>query len=379
MPHLRLLMYFAPKGSPATKEGEEQQEDFSFTVSYLINSCGLSLETAKYVSKRVQFETPEGPNSVLSLLRDNGFTDTHISKVVKKLPRVLLSDAKRTLLPKLEFFCSVGLSKADLGSMFVENPILLHCSLKDKLIPRYNFVKSVLVLDEKVVTVLKRSTWICSKDLEKNVIPNISLLRGLGMSQPFISALMTSNAHVLCRSAEKFSERVEKVVEMGFSPSTTKFVWAIVAFNFRESTFKHKMEVYRRWGWSDDEIWSAFRKRPICMCLSEEKIMSGMDFFVNKMGRHYSDIVKYPHLLFYSMEKRIIPRCLVFKILLLKGLITKDFSLSTVVKSTEKYFYDRFVIRYQKDVPQLLSIYQGKIGFQELGFLLEDVSGMKPF
>jgi mTERF domain-containing protein len=44
----------------------EQQKEHSFTVSYLINSCGLSPKSALLASKRVHFENPEGPDSVLN-------------------------------------------------------------------------------------------------------------------------------------------------------------------------------------------------------------------------------------------------------------------------------------------------------------------------
>ena len=50
----------------------------SFTVSYLMNSCGLSPETALSASRKVQFETPERADSVLALLRNYGCTNTHL-------------------------------------------------------------------------------------------------------------------------------------------------------------------------------------------------------------------------------------------------------------------------------------------------------------
>jgi hypothetical protein len=54
----------------------------NFTVSYLVKSCGLSLKRATLVSLKIHFKTPEGPNLVVNLLKNHGFTNPQISKLV---------------------------------------------------------------------------------------------------------------------------------------------------------------------------------------------------------------------------------------------------------------------------------------------------------
>jgi mTERF domain-containing protein len=97
------------------------------------------------------------------------------------------------------------------------------------------------------------------------------------------------------------------------------------------------------------------------MMLSEKKIMKGLDFFVNKMGWPSKEIVHCPVILFLSLEKRIIPRCKVIQVLWSKGLIKKDISLNTVLLPVEKRFLERFVTKFEEEVPQLLSVYEGKV------------------
>jgi mTERF domain-containing protein len=64
-----------------------------------------------------------------------------------------------------------------------------------------------------------------------------------------------------------------------------------------------------RWGWSEDDVLSAFRKFPQCMIMSEKKIMQVMDCLVNKMGWPSGMVAKNPVVMGFSLEKRIIPRC----------------------------------------------------------------------
>lgn len=105
--------------------------------------------------------------------------------------------------------------------------------------------------------------------------------------------------------------------------------------------------------------------------------MNGMDFLVNKMDWVSVAIARNPMVLSLSLEKRIIPRFSVIQVLLSKGLIRKDFHIGTVWLRSEKHFLISFVTKYQEDVPQLLSIYQGKMSLSELGFGFEHGGGMK--
>uniref|UniRef100_A0A5B7APZ1 Transcription regulator mTERF family n=1 Tax=Davidia involucrata TaxID=16924 RepID=A0A5B7APZ1_DAVIN len=148
---------------------------------------------------------------------------------------------------------------------------------------------------------------------------------------------------------------------MGFDPSKNSFVNAMLVLTGNsKSTWERKLEVYRKWGWSDDEILLAFKKNPKCMATSEKKINQVMDFLINKMGWNASDVAGCPMALFSSLENWTIPRCLVIQLLLSKGLIKKDISLSSVIALVERQFLNKFVTKYQIRFPALLNLYQGE-------------------
>ncbi|XP_031248053.1 transcription termination factor MTERF6, chloroplastic/mitochondrial-like [Pistacia vera] len=357
------------KGSLETKQSEQKE---SLTVSYLTNSCGLSLKSAVSASKFIQLKNTERADSVLRFLSDHGFTKTQISKVVRGFPLVISIDPAKTLSPKIEFFRSIGLSRNELADVIARSPKLLSSSLKNHLIPNYNFLKNVVIHDEKIVKVLKRMLWLFSLDLRgKNFGPNIALLKDIGVPQSRISFLVTHIPGAACSKHSKFCKVVNKVKEMGFNPTQTVFVMAVGAINqLKESVWESKLEVYRRWGWSEDEILAAFRRHPHCMQLSEKKITRAMDLLVNKMGWLSRDISKMPIILNYSLEKRIAPRCLVIQVLLSKGLIKENICPSTYLCLVQSKFIKRYVIKFQ-EVPELLDVYQGEID------LLDAASGFQ--
>ncbi|XP_057964783.1 transcription termination factor MTERF8, chloroplastic-like [Malania oleifera] len=374
------LSFFRFKSSLISRRSvPEDAQHPSFTVSYLIDSCGLSPATALSVSKNLSFQNPDRPNSVLTFFRNHGFTQTHISMVVRRRPTVLLSNPEKTLLPKLEFFLSVGASGADLAQIFSKNPVLFLCSVENKLIPYYNFLKNVVLLsDEEILRAVKRSQRLFRTNLLKEIGPNISVLREFGIPQSFVSALVSCAPNMLLFSPDKFHIMLKEVINLGFSAKKSNFINAMnYFFTMSKSTRERKLEVYRRWGWSEDEIQSVFRRYPLCMITSEKKIESVMDFLVNKMGWQSSAVARCPVVLSYSLENRIVPRCLVITILQLKGFIKKDLSLATFTVLSDKKFLAEFVRKYQNNVPELLNVYHGKIGLPRLGFGAGDICQLR--
>lgn len=115
------------------------------------------------------------------------------------------------------------------------------------------------------------------------------------------------------------------------------------------------------------------------MTASKTKLVSVFNFLVNKMGWQPSAIAHVPSAFTYSLERRIIPRCSVIRVLLSKGLINEEnkICLSSLVINSNKHFLDTFVTKYQDHVPQLLNIFHGKMTIGELGLEFEPQSVMK--
>ncbi|KAK9912738.1 hypothetical protein M0R45_036584 [Rubus argutus] len=338
--------------------------DQNFTVDYLINSCGLSPEGAISASKWFRLQSSEKADSALALFRNHGFSETQISKVVRSLPRVLTANFGKTLLPKLEFFSSIGVSRENLARIVACNPTLLAQSL-EKFISTHGFLRSMLS-EESVIAVLKNGSRIFLVNHSTNVVPNITLLRELGMPESIISLSLVHFTRLLILKPERFARLVGEVKEMGVNMKTSTCLWAMWILCCRNTLNRSRKIYMSRWGWSEDDALCAFRKFPQCMLVSEKKIMQTMDFLVNEMGWPSQMMAKYAKVFSYTLEKRLIPRCSVCKVLLSKGLINQDFSLNYVLKFSEKQFLERFVTKFVDQVPQLLSVYQGNVDIQDV-------------
>ncbi|XP_047312768.1 uncharacterized protein LOC124916076 [Impatiens glandulifera] len=298
----------------------------SLTVSYLISSCGLSPEAALCASKTIQIKSTEQPDSVITLLKSHGFSDTHISKLTKTCPRLLLSNPSNTISPKLEFFTSLGIPTDVLAKSLSSTPLLFLTSLENRIRPAYNFLKDILLLDdEKVKRVFATTPWMFREDPVKCMAPKIAILREKGVPLSKLSYLFTYHScrrSSLLQSHSQFEKAVKKVVELGVNPSKFVFVTALHAVSgLSDSTWNDKIKAFKKYGWSEDNIRLAFTRQPQIISMSEQKISSMMDFFVSGLGMKPGAIAKTPWILIYSLENRIIPRCSIISLLKSKGLL----------------------------------------------------------
>nr|CAD1834999.1 unnamed protein product [Ananas comosus var. bracteatus] len=95
-----------------------------------MDSCGLSPESAISAFQKLRFKSTENPNAVLRLLRDYGFSATHISKLISRFPAVLSSDPHSTLRPKFDALRGFGFSGESLARVVTAQPMLLKRSLE---------------------------------------------------------------------------------------------------------------------------------------------------------------------------------------------------------------------------------------------------------
>ncbi|RZC76228.1 hypothetical protein C5167_000539 [Papaver somniferum] len=93
---------------------------------------------------------------------------------------------------------------------------------------------------------------------------------------------------------------------------------------------------------------------------SEKKIMAVMSFLVNEMGYDSSSAAECPLVIDCSLKWRIIPRCSVIKILVSKGLIKELIPLRALSTMVDEAFLEKFVFKYEQQVPGLMKIFKGQ-------------------
>ncbi|KAF8119020.1 hypothetical protein N665_0001s0076 [Sinapis alba] len=371
----------------------------NFTVSYLVESLGFTTKLAESILKKVTSAEAKcnNPDSVLSLLRSHGFTDSQLSTIIRTYPRLLSLDAESSLAPKLQFLTSRGASTSELTEILSKVPKILGIK-KDKALSRYyDFVRGIIVAD-KSSEFETLSHSLPEGSAQGNKLRNVLVLRDMGVPQRLLLPLLISNHHACC-GKEKFEETLKKVVEMGFEPTTFRFVEALrMLYQLSDKTIQEKLSFYQKLGFSVGDVWEMFKKNPSFLPLSEKNILNSVEaylglgftrdefamlvkchpqcfnysaelvkkkteFLVKTMNWPVKAVVSNPTVLGYNLEKRTIPRCNVIKALMSKGLLGSELpSLGSVLVCTDHAFLKRYVRKHDDDkmlVAKLMTIFTG--------------------
>ncbi|KAL9462117.1 hypothetical protein AB3S75_000170 [Citrus x aurantiifolia] len=71
---------------------------------------------------------------------------------------------------------------------------------------------------------------------------------------------------------------------MGFSTNSRMFVYGLVVLScLNEETFGRKLELFRSYGFSKEEVLQMFRKAPLILKASEERLQLGLEFFLKEI------------------------------------------------------------------------------------------------
>ncbi|CAH8352773.1 unnamed protein product [Eruca vesicaria subsp. sativa] len=239
----------------------------NFTVSYLVNSLGFTTKLAESISKKVIFDENTNPDSVLTLFKSYGFTESQISNIITDHPNLLLQDAESSLAPKLKFLHSMkGASTSEFTEIVTTVPKLLSKKGDKTLSVYYDFIRDV-IQDDKC----NHSSLLPQGNLE-NKIRNVTALRELGVPRKLLFHLLVSSYQPVC-GRERFQESVKKVVEKGFDPRTSKFVQALhVVYQLSDKTVEEKIDVYKSLGFNEEDVWDMFKKWPNSLKFSGKKV-----------------------------------------------------------------------------------------------------------
>ena len=340
-------------------------EKQSLTVSYLMNSCGLSLEKATSASKVVNIKYTDKPDLLLNLLNTYGFTKADIASLISKHPPLILAHPEKTIRPKIDYFASLGLRGPDLPRIICSNKFILLSSLKKQIIPTINFLRGIIHTNENLIYALKQSSLVIRCNIKKVLVPNISTLRAHGVPEKHVAGLLMMQPKSLLLRIDLFKEVVCAIKEMGFDPKRRSFILGVRSMSLiSKVNWEKKKEVLRSFGWSENDFLTAFRVQPMLMICSEKKIRNVLDFLTTKGGLMSLDVARCPNLFLISIEKRMIPRCAVLQVLMSKGLVSKDIDLVWQLNNRKEDFEKKFLTPFMEEVPAVIEAYQGKIGFQ---------------
>ncbi|CAN6172904.1 unnamed protein product [Urochloa humidicola] len=343
---------------------------------YLVASCGLTPAQARTAAQKAFNETSRenkkafkeisncrlnsasNPDAVLALLSGVGLSGADIAAVVVADPLLLRASPKNIGPRLLALRDRLGLSAPQITRfLLIGSSSVRNCDV----VPRVEFFISFFGSFEQLLVVMKKNKRILTYDLERVTKPNIALLRLCGASVRQIARL---NARVLGCNPERLKELVLRAEELGVPRSSRMFYQVVLAvLQLTKENLAAKLEFLKgTLGCHEGEVATAVSKLPNILGRSDDCLHRKIQFLIKEVGLEPQYIVQRPALFTYSLEKRLVPRHCVMKVLLAKGLLDSNRSFYSLVQCGDEIFKLRYINNHKDSVPGLADAYATACG-----------------
>ena len=136
-------------------------------------------------------------------------------------------------------------------------------------------------------------------------------------------------------------------------------------------TIRRRMALYQSFGLSQCQVARAFMTHPQILGLSDGNIQRKLLFFQDELKIALPQLIAVPRIMTFSMEKNILPKCAVLSLLMREGKIQRGINPLGRLGLSAKNFSESYVKKYEKDVPDVVRAYEGKLKFE--GFMDLDI------
>ncbi|KAK8921865.1 hypothetical protein KSP39_PZI020303 [Platanthera zijinensis] len=342
-----------------TSKADDPSPKTPFIVKYLIDSLGLSSPEADKCSKSLaHIKSPSNPDSVLEFFRKNGFTDADIKRILHSNSRVLCAKVDSTLKPKFEVMRDLGFSDTQITKLITANPFALNYLSYCNVRPRIEFFNTFLDSKDDIVIAISKDICLLASSLEKTIKPNIAFLRECQFSNERIGSLLINERRVIGRTLDSLKSIVKRVHELGMQRGSGMFYHAFCCFcKISANTVDAKIKLLSSLGFSKSELFSAILKQPLLLGLSAKNLCETVDFLVKEVGCELSYVSRHPSIIGLSLTKRLIPRHYVMQLILEKGLLKKKINIHQFASISERKFLEKFIFSFQQRMPELPDVY----------------------
>ncbi|KAI3460019.1 hypothetical protein Pfo_016682 [Paulownia fortunei] len=334
----------------------------ALTVSeFLLHKHEFSPEAASLVTG---LKNPQKSDSILSFLKESGFSNTQLEKIVKSRRQLLSASLDNTIKPKIKIFQDLDFSASEIAEIISKEPTILFCSASNRVIPSLSVLKGLLGSNEKVAKVLRKSGWFLIRDLDKTMVPNVEFLKSCGIPLEHILILLYTCPRCLLHKPEMMRNCVGKVDKLGADRSSKMFIHAVrVVSSMTNENWELKLQAFRDSGFSESDIVTMLRNAPQVFAGSAEKMRRIRELLLATGKYNMSCIVNFPRSLMSSIRNRYMPRLRVLGILEEKNLLKNWPSLATVSVIPDEKFHKKFVAPHFNEVGQVYitkSVVSGK-------------------
>jgi len=290
--------------------------------------------------------------------------------LLRNAPVVLVANPDKIIRPKLRFFDSLGV-----GATVLAQSNVLTSSLDKFLVPCFEFLRGIVGTDANLRTAFSRKPCSLRGLVQKKLRPAVENLRRHGLSDEAISKLVVLNMGVLGMAPNRIAAIFEDLEALGLPITDPCSVGCFAQMSgLKRETIRRRVALYQSFGLSQCQVARAFMAQPRILGLSDGNIQRKLHFFRDELKIALPQVIAMPKILTFSV-KNILPKCAVLSLLMREGKIQRGINplgrLLGRLGLSAKNFSESYVKKYEKDVPDVVRAYEGKLKFE--GFMDLDI------
>ncbi|PVH62407.1 hypothetical protein PAHAL_3G286300 [Panicum hallii] len=177
---------------------------------------------------------------------------------------------------------------------------------------------------------------------------------------------------VLGMAPNRIAVIFEDLEALGLPITDPRFVGCFACMSMlKRETIWRRMALYQCFGLSQCQVARAVMTQPQLLNLTDGNIQRKLLFFQDELKIALPQVIALPKILTFSVEKNILPKCAVLSLLMREWKIQRSINLLGSLGVSAKDFSERYVKKYEKDLPDVVRAYEGKLKFE--GFMAQDI------
>ncbi|CAA2984602.1 transcription termination factor MTEF18, mitochondrial [Olea europaea var. sylvestris] len=269
---------------------------------------------------------------------------------------------EEVLVAKIEYFCRLDVRKDDIGLLLLSRPEVFSFDLEERVISVSGFMKHFGLKATELESLEKKYPHVFGRNKIAN-LPHV--MRSMDLGQWFFER-MSSGDHSLLRTYsigspdedldKDYTDNLMKIQATrthfhtfgklsflhGIGFGENKFtVKALSKLNSSSSQLQQRFDFLLHYGIEFSKVCGMLRLSAKILNQQERFLEEKLDFLCHDIGSSLQYLDVFPGYLCYHLERRIKPRYNFHKWLVEQGLCKKEYSISSIIATSEKQFIAR--------------------------------------
>ena len=267
---------------------------------------------------------------------------------------------KEVLVQRVDYFGRFNVGKYDVGSLLLQSPEILNLDLETLVISVSGLLEHFGLSAEELQRVRRKYPHVFGR----NRIANLPcVMKGLDLHEWCFDKIKSSEGQLLatycisCHDEDKVSiDSWKRIESIRCSPLRMSKVDFLKGIGFGENALTIKLlnnlhgsgtklqerfDFFLQLGIKHSDFCLMIIRAPHILCQNPEKLEEKVHFLCQEMKSSLQFLVGFPRFLHFDLDTRIKRRYRFYVWLEEKGLFTKSYSISSMLKSNEKNFIGR--------------------------------------